>query len=165
MPSFDIVSEINWQSMDDAINQTLREVSNRFDFKGVEVKIEMDQKAKTVLISCTEAYKIDAIKDVFHQKLVKRGVSLLALSYQGQESASGSGARLRADVAAGISKEKAKEIGAFLKANTKKLQTQIQDEKVRVTGKKRDDLQEAIALLKKEESKLEIPMQYENFRD
>lgn len=165
MPSFDISSEINWQDMDDAINQALKEVQNRFDFKGIKTQITMDQKAKTIKIESSEAYKIDAVKEVFHQKLIRRGVSILALEYQGQESASGSGARITAIVAAGISKEKGKEIGKLIKDNLKKVQSQIQDEKVRVNAKQRDDLQTAIAFLKEQESKVGIPLQFGNFRD
>lgn len=165
MPSFDVSSDINWQSLDDAVNQTLKEVGNRFDFKGIKTEIEIDSKAKTIKISCTEAYKMDAVKDVFHQKLTKRGVSILALEYEPEEKASGSGARCLVKVAAGVSKEKGKEIIALLKKNMSKLQAQIQDEKVRVIGKNRDDLQAAIALLRGEESKLGLPMQFGNFRD
>jgi cyclic-di-GMP-binding protein len=165
MPSFDVSSEINWQSMDDAINQTLKEIRNRYDFKGIQAEIVMDQKEKTVKITCSESYKMEAIQETFHQKLTKRGISLLALEYQPVEKASGSGGRMIAKVAAGVSKEKGKEIVAFLKQNAGKLQAQIQDEKVRVTSKSRDELQDAIALLKGQESKLGIPMQFGNFRE
>lgn len=151
--------------MDDAINQALKEVGNRFDFKGIKTEIEMDAKAKTLKITCTEAYKLEAVKDVFHQKLAKRGVSILALEYEPEEKASGSGGRVLAKVAAGVSKEKGKEIMALVKQKLPKLQSQIQDEKVRITGKNRDDLQSAIAVLREGESKLSIPMQYGNFRD
>jgi uncharacterized protein YajQ (UPF0234 family) len=165
MPSFDVSSEINWQSMDDAINQTLKEIRNRYDFKGIQAEIVMDQKEKSIKITCSESYKMEAIQETFHQKLTKRGISLLALDYQPVEKASGSGGRMVAKVAAGVSKEKGKEIVAFLKQNAGKLQAQIQDEKVRVTSKSRDELQDAIALLKGQESKLGIPMQFGNFRE
>jgi len=165
MPSFDISSEINWQAMDDAINQTLKEITNRYDFKGIRVELEMDQKAKTIKISSTDAHKLDAIKEAFHSRLVKRGVSLLAIEYEAEEKASGMGGRVLAKVAAGVSKEKGKEIVAFLKQANKKVQAQIQDEKVRVTSKSRDELQDAIAQLKAQEGKLGLPMQYGNFRE
>ena len=165
MPSFDIVSEINWQAMDDAINQTLKEIINRFDFKGIKVEITMDQKEKIVKISCSEAYKLESVKDVFHQRLVKRSVPLLAIEYDEEEEASRSGGRVVAKVAAGVSKEKGKEIVAYLKQNAKKVQAQIQDEKVRVSSKSRDELQETIALLKTQESKFAIPLQFNNFRE
>lgn len=151
--------------MDDAINQTLKEIRNRYDFKGIQAEIVMDQKEKSIKITCSESYKMEAIQETFHQKLTKRGISLLALDYQPVEKASGSGGRMVAKVAAGVSKEKGKEIVAFLKQNAGKLQAQIQDEKVRVTSKSRDELQDAIALLKGQESKLGIPMQFGNFRE
>ncbi len=165
MPSFDIVSEINWQSMDDAINQALKAVQTRFDFKGVKSEIEMDQKAKTVKLTCSEASKMDAFKDIFHERLIKRGVSLMAIDYGAEETSGRAGARVVATVAAGIEKEKAKDIIALLKQEAKKLQAQIQDEKVRVSGKNRDDLQDAIALLKTSEGKIGIPLQFNNFRE
>lgn len=151
--------------MDDAINQTLKEIRNRFDFKGIQSDIVMEQKEKSLKITCSEAYKIEAIQETFHQKLGKRGISLLALDYQPQEKSSGSGARIVAKVAAGVSKEKGKEIVAFLKQNANKVQAQIQDEKVRVTSKSRDELQTVIALLKAQETKLGVPMQFGNFRE
>jgi uncharacterized protein YajQ (UPF0234 family) len=163
MPSFDVISEINWQDMDDAINQALKEITTRFDFKGVKVAIEMDPKAKTVKITTSEAYKLDAIQETFHKRLVKRGVPLLALDYEPEEK-TGSGAKLLAKVAAGVSKEKGKEIIAAIK-DIKKVQAQIQDEKVRVSGKNRDDLQEAIAVLKEKESKIGVPLRFGNFRE
>lgn len=165
MPSFDVSSEINWQSMDDAINQTLKELTNRYDFKGIKVELEMDIKAKTIKISSTDAHKIEAIKEAFHGRLIKRGVSIMAIEYENEEKASHSGARVLAKVAAGVSKEKGKEIIALLKQSTKKVSGSIQDEKVRVTGKNRDDLQDAIALLKANEGKIGIPMQFGNFRE
>jgi cyclic-di-GMP-binding protein len=165
MPSFDIISEVSWQAMDDAINQTLKEILNRFDFKGVKVEIEMDEKAKTVKISTSEAYKIEAIKETFHKRLMKRGISLLSLDYQPEEKASGAGARVIAKVAAGIEKEKGKEIIAILKQESKKVQAQIQDEKLRVSSKSRDDLQAAIAVLKDKEAKIGLPLQFNNFRE
>lgn len=165
MPSFDISSEINWQAMDDAINQTLKELINRFDFKGIKVELEMDQKEKIVKISSSDSHKIDAIKETFHKRLIKREISILALDYQKEEKASGSGARVIAKVAAGVSKEKGKEIIALLKQEAKKVQAQIQDEKVRVTSKSRDDLQDAIAIVRGKMATIGIPLQFGNFRE
>jgi uncharacterized protein YajQ (UPF0234 family) len=165
MPSFDISSEVNMQSIDDAINQTLKEIINRFDFKGIKVEIVLDQKEKTIKISSTEAYKLEAIQEAFNKRLVKRGVSVLALEYGPEEKASGSGARIVAKVAAGIEKEKAKEIVGIIKAEGKKVQAQIHDDKVKVMGKSRDDLQDCIALIKSKEGKIGIPLQFGNFRE
>jgi uncharacterized protein YajQ (UPF0234 family) len=165
MPSFDVVSEINWQAMDDAINQAMKNIIGRYDFKGIKVEITMDQKEKIVKITCSEASKVDAVKDIFHEKLIRRGVPLLAIEYGEEEKATGSSIRLIAKVAAGVSKEKAKEIIAVLKQEAKKLQAQIHDEKVRVTSKSRDELQEAIAILKANQDKVGIPLQFNNFRE
>ncbi len=165
MPSFDVVSEISWQAMDDAINQTLKTIINRFDFKGIKVEITKDEKEKTIKINCSENYKLDSVKEVFHERLIKRGVPLLAIEYDESVSGSGSSGRLLAKVAAGVSKEKGKEIIAFLKQEAKKVQAQIQDEKVRVSSKSRDELQEAISLLRSQESKIGIPLSFNNFRD
>lgn len=165
MPSFDVVSEISWQAMDDAINQTMKAIINRYDFKGIKTEITMDPKEKVVKITCSEASKMEPIKDVFHEKLIRRGVPLLAIDYGSEEKTSGTGAKVVAKVAAGISKEKGKEIVALLKQEMKKLQAQIHDETVRVNGKSRDDLQAAIALLRENESKLGVPLNFNNFRE
>jgi uncharacterized protein YajQ (UPF0234 family) len=165
MPSFDISSEANMQAIDDAVNQTKKEIDNRFDFKNVKVELVLDTKEKTVKISSTEAYKLEAIKDAFNKRLIKRGVSVLALNYGDEEKASGSGARIVAKIAAGIEKEKAKEIVAIIKNSGKKVQAQIHDDKVKVTGKNRDDLQETIALVRTHEPKLGLPLQFGNFRE
>jgi uncharacterized protein YajQ (UPF0234 family) len=167
MPSFDVSSEINWQSMDDAVNQCLKEIINRFDFKGIKVEIEIDKKEKAVRLFCSESHKMDSVKEVFHQKLIKRGISLLAIEYKGEEKSGGSGAKEVATVAAGVSKEKGKEIINLIKDNKdlRKVQAQIQDEKLRVSAKSRDDLQEVIAFLKEQESKISLPLQFGNFRE
>jgi uncharacterized protein YajQ (UPF0234 family) len=165
MASFDISSEIQWQELDNAIHQATKEIGQRFDFKGVKSEIKLDQKEKTVTIWCSEEQKLDAVDDIFQNKLVKRGISLLALEYQPIESAFGGSVRRKILVQAGVSKEKAKEIIALIKENKLKVQAQIQDEKVRVTGKSRDELQIAIALLKENQQKVKVPMQFGNFRD
>ncbi|NCN28608.1 YajQ family cyclic di-GMP-binding protein [bacterium] len=166
MPSFDVSAEINWQNLDDAINQTLREVQTRFDFKNIKTEIKLNQKERNLVITCSEAYKMDAVKDVLHQKLAKRGVSIFAIDFvNATEEATGSSGRLKANVVSGISKEKGKEIVKKLKETKLKVQAQIQDEKVRVNGKKRDDLQEAIAYLKQEQAGLKVPLVFENFRE
>lgn len=165
MPSFDVSSDVDWQEIDNAIHQADKEVGNRFDFKGVKVEIKMDKKAQTVTIWCSSEPKLDSVKDVFENKLVKRGVSLLAFDFQKEVDATQGSIRQLAKVQAGISKEKGKEIIALLKSAKLKVQAQIQDETVRVTGKKRDDLQTAIAHLKENQDKLKVPMQFGNFRE
>lgn len=165
MPSFDISSEMNWQELDNAIHQTTKEVSQRFDFKGVKAEVQLDQKEKTVTLWCSEEGKLDSLNDVFQTKLVKRGISLLSLEYKEPEAAFGGSSRQKVLVQAGISKEKAKEIIALIKENKMKVQAQIQDEQVRVTGKNRDDLQSTISLLKEKQDQVKVPMQFGNFRN
>ncbi len=165
MPSFDISSEMNWQELDNAINQARKELEQRYDFKGVKTEIKLDQKAKTVTFWVSEEAKLDAMKDIFQTKCVKRGISLLSFEYKDVEPAFGGSVRQVAVVQAGISKEKAKEIIAAIKESKLKVQAQIQDEQVRVTGKNRDDLQSTIGLLREKQNKIQVPMQFGNFRD
>jgi hypothetical protein len=165
MPSFDVSSEMNWQELDNAINQATKELTQRFDFKGVKSEIKLDQKAKTVTLWCSEEGKLDALNDIFQNKLIKRGISLLSLNYKDIDSAFGGSVRQVIEIQAGISKEKGKEVIAVIKDSKLKVQAQIQDEQVRVTGKNRDDLQEAIALLKANQDKVKVPLQFGNFRD
>jgi uncharacterized protein YajQ (UPF0234 family) len=165
MPSFDVSSDVNWQELDNAVNQATKELTQRYDFKGVKSELKVDQKAKTVTLWVSEESKLDALNDIFQSKLIKRGISLLALEYKDLESAFGGSVRQTVVVQAGISKEKAKEIIAVLKDSKLKVQAQIQDEQVRVTGKNRDDLQSAIALLRSKQDEVKVPMQFGNFRD
>jgi cyclic-di-GMP-binding protein len=165
MPSFDVSSEMNWQEVDNAINQATKELGQRFDFKGVKSEIKLDLKAKTLTLWCSEEGKLDAVVDILQSKMIKRGVSILSLEYKDKETAFGGSVRQVIAVQAGISKEKGKEIIAALKDSKLKVQAQIQDEQVRVTGKSRDDLQSAIALLKGQQDTLKVPMQFGNFRD
>lgn len=165
MPSFDISSEVNWHEVENAVQQATKELIQRFDFKGVKSEIKLDIKAKTITLWVSEEGKLDALNDILQSKLVKRGISLFSLDYQTVEAAFGSSVRQVINVQAGISKEKGKEVIAALKESKLKVQSQIQDEKVRVTGKNRDDLQAAIALLKGQQDQLKVPMQFGNFRD
>lgn len=165
MPSFDVSSEMDWQELDNAVNQATKELSQRYDFKGVKSEIKLDQKAKTLTLWCSEEGKLEALNDIFQNKLIKRGISLLSLDYKEIEPAFGGSVRQNVIVQAGVSKEKGKEIIAAIKDSKLKVQAQIQDEQVRVTGKNRDDLQSAIALLKSKQDSLKVPMQFGNFRD
>jgi hypothetical protein len=165
MPSFDVSSEMNWQELDNAINQATKELTQRFDFKGIKSEIKLDQKAKTITLWCSEEGKLDALNDILQNKLIKRGISLLSLDYQTTEPAFGGSVRQVVQIQAGISKEKGKEVIAVIKESKLKVQAQIQDEQVRVTGKNRDDLQEAIALLRANQEKVKVPLQFGNFRD
>lgn len=151
--------------MDNAVNQASKELQSRYDFKGVKTELTLDKKAKTLTLWVSEGGKYDALNDILQSKLIKRGLSLLALEYKDKEDAFGGSVRQLVLVQAGISKEKAKEIIAALKDSKIKVQAQIQDEQVRVTGKNRDDLQSAIALLRGKQDQIKVPMQFGNFRD
>lgn len=165
MPSFDVSSDVDWQEVDNAVNTALKELATRFDFKGVKSEITFDKKAKTITLVCSEDGKLDNLKEIVQGKMIKRGVSLMSLNYKPTEAAFGGSVRQVIEVMAGISKEKAKEVLAAIKESKLKVQGQIQDEKVRVTGKNRDDLQEAIAMLKSKQDNLKLPMQFGNFRE
>ena len=162
MPSFDVVSEIDEQEVRNAVDQASREVTTRFDFKGTNSSVELGD-GEIVLRSVSED-RLTALRQVLEEKLVKRKVSLKALDYQKVEEASGGTARQHVKLVAGISRDKATDINKHIKAmGLKGIQSQVQGEQVRVTGKKRDDLQAVIASLK--EMDLGIPLQFQNFRD
>lgn len=165
MPSFDVSSEMNWQELDNAVNQATKELLSRYDFKGVKTEVKVDPKAKTLTLWVSEEGKLDAMKDILHSKLIKRGISLMAFEYKDVETAFGGSVRQLIIVMAGIPKEKGKEIVQSLKDSKLKIQAQIQDEQVRVTGKNRDDLQSAIAHLRTQQDTLKVPMEFGNFRD
>jgi len=165
MPSFDVTSEVNWQEIDNAAQTTLKEVSHRFDFKGMKCEIEVIPKEKKISLWCSVVDKLESLNDVFQTKLVKRGVSLLSLDYQKEIDASRGSGRQHILVQAGISKEKGKEIIKAIKNEKFKAQAQIQDEQVRITAKSRDQLQEVIQFLKSKQDSMQVPMQFNNFRD
>jgi cyclic-di-GMP-binding protein len=162
MPSFDVVSEIDMQEVRNAVDQASREIANRYDFKGTDSAIELGETQIT-LRSVSED-RLNALRQVLEEKLVRRKVSLKALDYGKVEEASGGTARQTADLVAGISTEKAKAINKFVKGlGLKGVQSQVQGEQLRVSGKKRDDLQSAIQALRDED--FGIPLQFSNFRD
>ncbi len=162
MPTFDVVSEVDQQEIRNAVDQAGREVANRFDFKNTNSSVELEEEAIT-LRSSTED-RLIALRQVLEEKLVKRKVSLKVLDYGKVEEASGATVRQEVKLVAGISSDKAKELNKFIKAlGLKGVQSQTQGEQLRVSGKKRDDLQAVIAALKDED--FGIPLQYQNFRD
>jgi uncharacterized protein YajQ (UPF0234 family) len=162
MASFDVVSEIDRQEVRNAVDQVSREVANRFDFKGTNSTIELSDSSIT--LHTVSEDRLKALRQVLEEKLVKRKVSLKALDYQKVEEASGGTARQQVNLVAGISSEKAKELNKFIKGLGRKgVQSQVQGEQLRVTGKKRDDLQTTIAALREED--FGIPLQFTNFRD
>jgi cyclic-di-GMP-binding protein len=162
MPSFDVVSQVDEQEVRNAVDQTARELATRFDFKNTGSTIEFKDMAIEMHSSSPD--RLGALRQVLEEKLVKRKVSLKSLDYGKVEDASGGTVRQTAKIVAGISSEKAKAVNKAIKdLGLKGIQSQTQGEQVRVTGKKRDDLQAVIAGLK--EIDLEIPLQFENFRD
>lgn len=161
MPSFDVVSKVDMQEVDNAVNQAVKEIGQRYDFKGSKSEISMEKDAVKVLAD--DDYKLKAVIDVLQSKFLKRNISIKFLQYGKVEPSSGGMVRQLINIQQGISKEKGKEIIAVIKESRIKVQGQIQDDQVRVTGKNRDDLQEAIQLLKSKD--LGVEMQFTNFRE
>jgi len=160
--SFDIVSEISWQEIDNAVNQARKEILQRYDFKGSKSKIEYSQKDKTMTILADDDYKLKAVIDILQNKFVKRAIPLKSLKYKAAEEASGSMMRQVIEVLQGISKDNARLIVKIIKDSKIKVQAAIQDEQVRVSGRDKDTLQEAIALVKGAE--LDFAVQFVNYR-
>ena len=161
MPSFDIVSKVDMQEVDNAVNQAIKEIGQRYDFKGSKCQITPEKDSVKILAD--DDYKLKAVVDVLQSKFMKRNISIKALQYGKVEPASGGMVRQIITVQQGISKEKAKDITTAIKESKLKVQTQIQDDQVRVTGKNRDDLQDAIQLLKGKD--MNVEMQFTNFRE
>ena len=159
MPSFDVVSEVDLHEVRNAVDQALRELRNRFDFRGVDANIELEEQS--ILLSAPEEFQLGQIKDILRDKMTARNVDSRALT-PGIEGA-GKLKRQSFALAQGIDKDSARQITKILKESKLKIQSQINGDKVRVTGKKRDDLQAAMAALK--ESDIAMPLQYNNFRD
>ncbi len=160
MPSFDIVSKVDMQEVDNAVNQTVKEIAQRYDFKGSKCEVTLEKESLKVLAD--DDFRLKSIIDILQSKFIKRGISVKALQYGKAESASSGMVRQVITIQQGISKEKGKEINAVIKETKLKVQSQIQDDQVRVTGKNIDDLQEVIRILKGKE--LDVEMQFINFR-
>ena len=162
MPTFDVVSEVDLQEVRNAVDQASREVTTRFDFKDTNSRVELGDGIIT-MASITED-RLTALRQVLEEKLVKRKISLKAIEFGTVEVASGSTVRQVATLSAGINSDKSRDINKFLKAlGIKGLTSQTQGEQVRVSHKKRDALQEAMAALKEED--FGIPLQFQNLRD
>jgi uncharacterized protein YajQ (UPF0234 family) len=162
MPSFDVVSEVDRQELKNAVDQAQRELATRFDFKNTESSIE--QKDLVLTLRTSSEDRLRALKLLLEEKFVKRQVSLKGLDWGKIEAASGESVRQVVTVKVGINSDKAREINKLIKEKGPKgVSSQTQGEQIRVTGKKRDDLQTTMALLKS--SDLEVPLQFENFRD
>ena len=160
MPSFDIVSKVDMQEVDNAVNQARKEIEQRYDFKGTHNEIALEKDAINILAA--DDYKLQAVIDILKGKLVRRNVSAKCLDFAKKEPASGGAVRQKVGIVQGISKEKGKEIIALIKETKLKVQPQIMEDQVRVTSKQIDDLQEAIQFLKGKDVGIEL--QYLNFR-
>ena len=161
MPSFDVVSSPNIQEIDNAINNTKREVDNRFDFKNTNSSIERSDFSIT--IETTDNTKLSQFNDILKNNIVRRKIDPKFIHVKSTETASGNRVRQFIDILNGISKEDAKKITNLVKTSKSKVQASINGDEVRITGKKRDDLQSMIELLKT--SDIKIPLQFQNFRD
>jgi uncharacterized protein YajQ (UPF0234 family) len=161
MPSFDIVSEIDQHELTNAVDQANREISNRFDFKGSDSRIE--QKETTLKLIAPTEFQVTQMQDILNTKLSKRQIDIRCLDI-GKITSNIKEAQQEIIVRQGIEKELAKKLVKLIKESKLKVQAAIQGDQVRVTGKKRDDLQEAIAFVKAEKS-IEMPLQFTNFRD
>jgi len=160
MPSFDAVSEVDLQEITNAVDQTNREVGTRYDFKGSSAKVE--QSADELTLFADSEFQLEQVKDILHSKLAKRGIDLRSL-LESKIVTSINQTRQSLTVQQGISQDIARKIVKLVKDARLKVQVSIQGDKVRVSGKKRDDLQEVIGLLRA--ASIELPLQYVNFRD
>jgi len=162
MPSFDIVSEVEKTEVKNAVEQTNKEVGTRFDFKGSDARVEQAELALTVFAD--NDFQLGQVQDILNGKLAKRGVDIRSLDVSEKiEKISGNKVKRVCTVKVGVEIELAKKIVKLIKESKLKVQASIQGDSVRVNGKKRDDLQEAIAFVKK--SITDFPLQYQNFRD
>lgn len=160
--TFDIVSKIEMPEVLNAVQQSLKELQTRFDFKGSKSNIELNEKDLKITLTSEDEFKIKAVKDVLEQKLVKRKVPLKGLTYGAIEPAAGSTVRQEITLQQGISTDKAREIVKFIKDTKKKVQASIQGDLVRVSGKDRDTLQDIIGTLRQHD--FGIDMQFTNYR-
>lgn len=161
MPSFDIVSELDMQELDNALNQTRKEIITRYDFKGSKSEITLDKEGIRLLAD--DDYKMKALTDIFQNKAVKRGLDLKSFEIGKLEPAGGQMLRCLIKLVKGIESEKARDLVKKVKALNLKVQAAIEGEKLRVSGKNRDDLQTVISHLKSQN--FDIPLQFNNFRE
>jgi len=160
MPTFDIVSEVDMQEVRNAVDQATRELRNRFDFRGVDAQFELADEV--IQVSAPEEFQIGQLEDILRDKLVARGIDVRSLD-KGAIEGAGKVKRRAIRMIQGIERDLAKKIVKLTKDSKLKVQAQVNGEKVRVTGKKRDELQKVMAMLR--EAELEAPLQFDNFRD
>ncbi|ATB36747.1 hypothetical protein CYFUS_002162 [Cystobacter fuscus] len=165
MPSFDVVSKIDLAELDNAVNQAKKEITTRYDFQGAQADIVLAPDKTSLTVKANTEDRVQTAKEVLLAKLAKRGISLLALEYEPIEKTGLSNCKQLIKLQQGIPVEKSKELVKLLKDAKLKVQGSIQADQLRVTGKNKDDLQEAIALFRREADRLKLDMQFTNFRD
>jgi len=165
MPSFDVVSKINLAELDNALNQTKKEIQTRFDFQGTQTEVTLAPEKTAIFLKSSSEGRLEAAFDVLQSKLVKRGVSLRCLDAKEVEQTSLGVAKQTILLQQGINAEKARELVKAIKESKMKVQGSIQGDQLRVTGKNKDDLQAAIKLLREQMDKVKLDLQFVNFRD
>ena len=163
MPSFDIVSEINQVEVNNAVDQCNKEITNRFDFKGSDARVELNEKTKVLSAYADDDFKLGQLRDVLTGKLAKRGIDIRCLDLGDVEKVSGNKVKQDITLRSGVDQELGKKIVKLVKDSKSKVQASIQGDAVRVTGAKKDALQDMIALVRK--SVTDFPLQFKNFRD
>ncbi|MEN9528672.1 MAG: hypothetical protein RI932_545 [Pseudomonadota bacterium] len=164
MPSFDIVSEVNVQEVDNAVNQAQKEIQARYDFKGTKFDLAFDKVACEIKLNADAESRLESMLDILNGKLLKRGIELGSVEVGKREAAGGMMLKQTLKIKQGLEQEKAKQIIKTIKDSKLKVEAQIQDKQVRVSGKKIDDLQEVIAMLRSQQAQLKIPLQFVNMR-
>lgn len=162
MPSFDIVSRVEMQEIDNAINNTLKAIAQRFDFRGSKTEIKLDKKDKKVHLLTEDKMKMAAVRELLQQNAVKRKVDLKTLKFEDPQPAAGSSVKADLIIREGIDQDTAKKMVKLIKDSKMKVQASIQGEEVRVSGKKLDDLQAVMTLVKA--AGLEVPLQFVNMK-
>jgi cyclic-di-GMP-binding protein len=160
--SFDIISDVNLQEVDNAVNQSLKEIGQRYDFKGSRSAISLDQKEKKLTVVSDDEFRLKAVLDILQGKLIKRNVPIKALSYGPVEPSSGGTVRQIITLQVGIEKENAKKLVKMIKDTKLKVQAQIMEDQIRVSGRAKDDLQSVMALIRKAE--IDFAVQFTNYR-
>ena len=162
MPTFDIVSKLDMQEVDNTINMVSRDISNRYDFRGSSTKLTLNKAEKTIKLEADNDMQLTAVRDMLENRAINRKLSIKIFDYQNEENASGMSIRQIVKLREGISSDNAKKINKMIKNMKLKVQSQIQGEQLRVTGKKIDDLQGVISALN--EAKLDFPLQFVNMK-
>ncbi len=160
--SFDIVSKVDFQEVDNAVNQTKKEIATRYDFKGSKSDIVLDRKENTVKLTADNKLQMETLTSILKQRLGKRNISLKAIKFEDPEESLGGGMKQSGKLQNGIPSETAKEISKEIRQSGLKVQAQIMDDQVRVTSKSKDDLQAAMAKIRAKD--WEVPLQFTNYR-